>query len=123
MEWMLGKDVKASTRVPSIAPTMQSITARNANARRGQQRMLITEMSYSDSDEEADITHHVTKSNMRRVPFKVTALYDYTAKSAGELSFREGDIISVTECSDDPWWYGSVAGRGSGSFPSNYVNA
>ena len=99
----MGEGVKASTRAPSIAPTMQSITARNVKTGRGQQRMLITEMSHSDSDEEAVTAHHVTKSNMRRVPFKVTALYDYTAKSVGELSFREGDSISVTDCGDDPW--------------------
>ncbi|EMD42812.1 BAR/SH3 domain containing protein [Entamoeba histolytica HM-1:IMSS-B] len=50
----------------------------------------------------------------------VTALYDYTAVDAGELSFKEGDVITVLEKSGD-WWSGELNGV-KGIFPSNYVN-
>lgn len=52
----------------------------------------------------------------------VTALYDFDGQNAGDLSFREGDRITVirkTESVDD-WWEGSLQGR-KGSFPANYV--
>lgn len=55
-------------------------------------------------------------------PQIVTALYDFEGQNDGDLSFREGDRITVirkTESVDD-WWEGSCQGR-KGSFPANYV--
>ena len=49
----------------------------------------------------------------------VTALYDYTATDPGELSFKEGDVITIISKSGD-WWQGSLNGT-TGQFPSNYV--
>lgn len=49
----------------------------------------------------------------------VTALYDYDATEEGELTFKEGDIITVFDRSGD-WWTGEVNGQ-KGVFPSNYV--
>ena len=119
--------IHASPRALSMAPSMQSITARNVKPGARRPTMLTTGFVYSDDSDEAahDMTLSIKQSgsNARRVPFKAIALYDYTAKSMDELSFREGDSVSVTDCSDDPWWYGSVAGKGSGCFPSNYVIA
>ncbi|GAK63595.1 hob1p [Moesziomyces antarcticus] len=52
----------------------------------------------------------------------VVALYDYTATADGDLSFKAGDRIEVTERtqSTDDWWTGIVAGQ-KGVFPGNYV--
>jgi hypothetical protein len=46
-------------------------------------------------------------------PQKARALYDYTSAQAGDLSFREGDIITVTEKTDssEDWWTGKVNGQ------------
>lgn len=114
-------------RAVSMAPSMQSITARNAKPGARKPTMLATGFIYSDDDSDCtDAVSCVVESkpgrSAKKVPFRATALYDYTARNVDELSFREGDSISVTDCSDDPWWYGSVVGRGSGNFPSNYVN-
>lgn len=51
-----------------------------------------------------------------------TALYDYTAQSAGDISFRTGDRIEVVKKGEngDEWWTGRVNGA-TGLFPSNYV--
>ncbi|KAI9320844.1 hypothetical protein BX666DRAFT_1911898 [Dichotomocladium elegans] len=50
------------------------------------------------------------------------ALYDYNGEQEGDLSFREGDMITIVEKSDsqDDWWTGSLHGR-KGIFPANYV--
>ena len=47
-----------------------------------------------------------------------TALYTYSGES-GDLSFQEGDVISITK-SDGDWWEGTLNGR-KGIFPANYV--
>ena len=46
------------------------------------------------------------------------ALYSYNGE-AGDLSFQEGDVISITKSEGD-WWEGTVNGQ-KGIFPANYV--
>lgn len=48
------------------------------------------------------------------------AEYDYDAEEEGELTFKEGDIITDISFDDDAWWSGVVDGV-RGLFPSNYV--
>ncbi|KAG8990088.1 hypothetical protein FRB90_001917, partial [Tulasnella sp. 427] len=56
---------------------------------------------------------------------KVVALFDYAATEAGDLSFREGDVIYVTEKtgSTNDWWTGRLAAQPDkmGIFPANFV--
>lgn len=51
-----------------------------------------------------------------------TALYDYTAQAAGDLTFRQGDVIKVIQRTPDQngWWTGELNGV-HGVFPGNYV--
>lgn len=51
-----------------------------------------------------------------------TALYDYEAQAAGDLSFMTGDVIEVTQkgATENEWWTGNLNGR-EGQFPGNYV--
>lgn len=51
---------------------------------------------------------------------KVEALFDHEADEEDELSFKVGQIILVTEQTDQGWWKGSYDGK-SGLFPTNYV--
>ncbi|KAL2825005.1 hypothetical protein BDW59DRAFT_75987 [Aspergillus cavernicola] len=52
----------------------------------------------------------------------VTALYDYEAQAHGDLSFSAGEVIEITQRTDNQneWWSGKVDGR-EGQFPANYV--
>ncbi|CAK6976759.1 intersectin-1 [Scomber scombrus] len=47
------------------------------------------------------------------------AMYTYESSEQGDLSFQQGDIVTVTRKEGD-WWTGMVAGK-TGVFPSNYV--
>uniref|UniRef100_F1KQL1 Intersectin-1 n=1 Tax=Ascaris suum TaxID=6253 RepID=F1KQL1_ASCSU len=53
------------------------------------------------------------------------ALYDYVAQRSDELSFKNGDLIVVTERSDAEWWKGRLQKTANGPealFPANYVH-
>lgn len=50
----------------------------------------------------------------------VQALYDFTPQEPGELEFRRGDVITVTDRTDQHWWHGEIGNR-RGLFPSTYV--
>ncbi|KIM32787.1 hypothetical protein M408DRAFT_186587 [Serendipita vermifera MAFF 305830] len=54
---------------------------------------------------------------------RVMAIFSYNATNPEELSFIEGDCITVVGPSDDStlWWYGTLKGR-VGLFPYNYVD-
>ena len=48
---------------------------------------------------------------------KARALFDYTAQSDHELSFRAGDVITIIEKDDSGWWHGELSGK-LGIFPA-----
>lgn len=50
----------------------------------------------------------------------VTAQYNFEPQEAGELRFRKGDVITVTDSSDANWWKGTCNGE-TGLFPASYV--
>jgi len=48
------------------------------------------------------------------------ALYDYTALTETELTFKQGDLIRIVAKTDDFWWDGELNGK-TGYVPSNYI--
>ena len=51
---------------------------------------------------------------------QVTARFSFDAEADDELSFRTGDVISISKEASQDWWEGSLGGK-SGIFPKNYV--
>ncbi|KAJ9635961.1 assembly of actin patch protein [Coniosporium tulheliwenetii] len=62
---------------------------------------------------------------MARPPFKVKAIYNYDSPHEDDLSFPEGQIITVTEEEDADWYVGeytdSSGAKQHGLFPKNFV--
>lgn len=52
----------------------------------------------------------------------VTALYDFEAQTAEDISFKAGDRIQIVQKTDqvNDWWIGMIRGK-TGQFPGNYV--
>nr|XP_054754921.1 SH3 domain-containing protein 19-like [Lytechinus pictus] len=53
-------------------------------------------------------------------PSTAKALHDFDAEDTDELTFKAGDVISITERVNDEWLMGTVNGK-SGRFPAAFV--
>jgi len=51
---------------------------------------------------------------------KYVALFDYNGQYEDELSFKEGDVLNVTNKEEADWWRGALNDK-EGVFPANYV--
>ncbi|EGG19445.1 hypothetical protein DFA_00022 [Cavenderia fasciculata] len=52
-------------------------------------------------------------------PMWVRALYDYDAANDSEISFKENDVVCITQDYEDGWWCGDLNGL-VGRVPANY---
>lgn len=62
-----------------------------------------------------------TQSKSHREEELVEAMYDYDSSSPEDLSFKEHQVIRVTEHISDDWWNGQIDNGPIGMFPSSYV--
>lgn len=65
------------------------------------------------------MNHFLSLSVIVCVNAEYVAMYTYESSEQGDLTFQQGDVITVTKKEGD-WWTGTVGGR-TGVFPSNYV--
>ncbi|VDN05552.1 unnamed protein product [Thelazia callipaeda] len=69
-------------------------------------------------------SHTILLQNMNSLAAQgthlVQAMFDFKLQEEGELGFKRGDIITVTNREDDNWWEGTLNGK-SGMFPATYV--
>jgi len=60
-----------------------------------------------------------------RTPFQVKAVYEYSSPHDDDLSFPNGQLITVTDEEDADWYYGeyfdAAGGKQEGLFPRNFV--
>lgn len=86
----------------------------NANSSGGASKLPSYNGAYSNAQSLA-VGSGTNKSS------RVKALYDHDAKEPGELSFRKGMYITVTNKDKSGWWTGRVDSGATGIFPANYV--
>jgi hypothetical protein len=69
---------------------------------------------------DASVSHEDSGVGSSTTSASAVAEYDYEAEEEGELTFKEGDVITDISFDDDAWWSGVCHGV-RGLFPSNYV--
>ena len=48
--------------------------------------------------------------------------YDYSARTAEDLSFKRGDLLHILNTDDEDWWFARAKHSGQeGYIPSNYI--
>lgn len=52
----------------------------------------------------------------------VVAQFEFCGQNADELSFKEGDVVTVLSRDQSGWWMGQFDST-KGLFPANYTNA
>ena len=77
---------------------------------------------YNEDDQtyEDDLSDQSDSSDDYYIGMKVKALYSCKSDEDGDLQFKKGDIIVVTQFFKGGWWMGECRGQ-TGIFPSNYV--
>ncbi|KAI9485624.1 MAG: hypothetical protein EXX96DRAFT_545823 [Benjaminiella poitrasii] len=119
---------------PAYQPSSISTTGNSYNNTYGQD--IKPPISYSNSNNNNN-NSYASQAAVKRAPpppptRKPTvtasrdptarALYAFEGQQPGDLSFNEGDIITIVQKSDsqEDWWTGRINGR-EGVFPANYV--
>jgi hypothetical protein len=67
-----------------------------------------------------DFEFHANNRAETEVLTRAKGLYDYVATCETELSFKEGDILNISEKDDSGWWFAELNGK-TGFVPQNYV--
>lgn len=114
---------------PPSRPTSEKPNFGSGNAvtspRKEKQRESYTSPSFNDDLDELDddgFARPAAASKPPRPPkssgTQAVALFTFDADQAGDLAFKKGDVIKITQKSDstDDWWTGELGGR-SGIFP------
>eukprot|EP00128_Syssomonas_multiformis_P014758 Colp12_sorted_trinity150504_noHs@11013 len=63
---------------------------------------------------------HAAQASMGGGKHQARALYEFVAENPGELTFREGEVITIISRLDENWLQGECRGQ-IGMFPSSYV--
>ncbi|XP_062871913.1 rho GTPase-activating protein 4a [Trichomycterus rosablanca] len=74
------------------------------------------EAAIEESEVESEVSPNKVKEELEGV-----ALFDYTARSASELSFRQGGRLRLYSRASSDWWKGEMNGV-KGLIPSNYIS-
>ena len=84
-------------------------------------------VKFNSLNELVDYHHSASVSRSQDIKLKemvpeefAQALYDFIPQEHGELELRRGDVITVTDKSDQHWWTGELGNR-RGLFPATYV--
>jgi hypothetical protein len=113
---MTGGKTGAELAASDATDAMSAQNLAKAAKKRREEKLQKTRAGQARLEEEK----RVAEAEAAAKQMFAVAEYDYEAQEDGELSFKEGDRIKVTDKSDKDWWRGTLNGR-EGEFPANYT--
>ncbi|XP_041954216.1 rho GTPase-activating protein 4a isoform X1 [Alosa sapidissima] len=78
-------------------------------------------LEQDDCEQNVDEAEGDLDSPSVREDLEAVALFDYTARSSTELSFRKGEQLLLHSKPSDEWWRGEASGT-KGLIPHKYIN-
>lgn len=78
---------------------------------------------YEQADTHTAGSSHVTGATSSGFPSQVRAQYDFVGTEAGDLSFKEGDIIDVHGKEGEQWFRGSLNGHTGSKLRARAIEA
>ncbi|XP_041648678.1 endophilin-A3a isoform X2 [Cheilinus undulatus] len=115
----LQKRISTASSRPKREFKLKSIRSRIETLDNSQHNGLSYSSSLKSTDIQINCTINGKKSSVLDQPC-CRSLYDFEPENEGELGFKEGDIIILTNQIDENWYEGMINGE-SGFFPINYV--
>ncbi|ESO08088.1 hypothetical protein HELRODRAFT_190881 [Helobdella robusta] len=99
-------------KVEDTTATAVAVAATTSAADNMQQQ----QQQASDNWAASEITSNVTNTQENLY----ISLYDYVSNEPGDLNFKQGEMVEVTEYQGD-WWQGNINQLRFGVFPANFV--
>lgn len=108
----------SSSQPFSVASGSPSVTVRNGAVTGSPPSASVEHLFVAAASNQSPSRHDGSPSNVK----VFVALYDYTARTDEDLSFKKMELLEILNDTQGDWWYArSKTTKLEGYIPSNYV--
>lgn len=123
-QWRWVLDCDLSSKSPNLT-SARAVISRFEREKHERYRKSKEEMEEDEEDKKKEEKEQEEQEKQEEVdlPYDATALWPWSANNQGQLAFKAGDTITITEWADENWGRGKNTRTGrEGVFARNYVS-